>query len=76
MGEQVFLAWKEMTESSAVIMVMVSEDGGRSWGTPRKVAETAGAADNPFLISDGKSVYLSWNTQQDSYRLIDIGAAQ
>lgn len=76
MGEQVFLAWKEMTESSAVIMVMVSEDGGRSWGTPRKVAETAGAADNPFLISDGKSVYLSWNTQQDSYRLIDIGAAK
>lgn len=75
-GEQVFLAWKEMTESTAVIMVMVSEDGGRSWGTPRKVAETAGAADNPFLISDGKSVYLSWNTQQDSYRLIDIGAAQ
>lgn len=76
MGEQVFLAWKEMTDSSAVIMAMVSEDGGRSWGKPRKVAQTSGAADNPFLISDGKQVYLSWNTRQDAYRLIDMGAAK
>jgi hypothetical protein len=76
MGEQVFLAWKEMTDTSAVIMAMVSEDGGRSWGSPRKVAETSGAADNPFLISDGKQVYLSWNTRQDGYRLIDMSAAK
>ena len=75
-GEQVFLAWKELTDTSAVIMAMVSEDGGRSWGTPRKFAETSGAADNPFLISDGKQVYLSWNTRQDGYRLIDMSAAK
>lgn len=71
-GEQVFLAWKELTDTSAVIMAMVSDDGGRSWGEPRRVAETAGAADNPFLVSDGKQVYLSWNTRQDGYRLIDL----
>lgn len=76
MGEQVFLTWKEMTDTSAVIMAMVSEDGGRSWGTPRKVAETSDAADNPFLISDGKHVYLSWNTRQDGYRLLDMSAAK
>lgn len=76
MGEQLFLAWKEMTDTSAVIMAMVSEDGGRSWGTPRKLAETSGAADNPFLISDGKQVYLSWNTRQDGYRLIGMRAAK
>lgn len=75
-GEQVFLAWKELTDTSAVIMAMVSEDGGRSWGTPRKFAETSGAADNPFLISDGKLVYLSWNTRQDGYRLIDMSATK
>ena len=76
MGEQVVLAWKEMTETSAVIMAMVSEDGGRSWGAPRKVAATSGAADNPFLISDGKQVYLSWNTRQDGYYLIDMSVAK
>jgi len=70
MGEQVFLAWKEMTETGTVIMAMVSADGGRSWGAPRKVAETSGAADNPFLIANGGNVYLSWNTRQDGYRLI------
>lgn len=71
-GEEVFLAWKERTDTRAVIMAMASRDGGRSWGEPRKVAETAGAADNPFLVSDGKQVYLSWNTRDDGYRLIGL----
>ena len=76
MGEQVFLAWKEMTETNTVIMAMVSDDGGRAWGAPRKVAETSGAADNPFLISNGRNVYLSWNTRQDGYRLIDMSVVE
>ena len=76
MGEQVFLAWKEMTETSTVIMMMVSDDGGRSWGAPRKTAETSGAADNPFLISSGRNIYLSWNTRQDGYRLIDMSIVE
>jgi hypothetical protein len=75
-GERVWLVWKELTETQAVIMMMESDDGGRSWGESRKVAETAGAADNPFLISSGKTVYLSWNTRQDGYRLINAGVDQ
>jgi len=73
-GEQVFLVWKELTAESTVIQAMVSDDGGRTWGEARKTAETAGAADNPFLVSDGQHVYLSWNTRSDGYRLIELGA--
>lgn len=75
-GEHVWLVWKELTETHAVVMARESDDGGRSWGEPRKAAETVGAVDNPFLISDGRQVYLSWNTQQDGYRLIEMGGAK
>lgn len=71
-GERVWLVWKELSETHAVVMAMTSEDGGRSWGAPHKVAENVGAADNPFLISDGVQVYLSWNTQQDGFRLVEM----
>lgn len=74
-GERVFLAWKEMTDAGAVVRAMHSVDGGRSWGEPRQLAATAGAADNPFLISDGKQVYLSWSTRHDGYRLLDLAEA-
>lgn len=71
-GEHVLLAWKELTEDSAVIMLMTSDDGGRNWDTPRQIAQTPGAADNPFLLDDGNRVYLSWNTARDGYRLIEL----
>lgn len=74
-GERVWLVWKELTETQAVVMAMTSDDGGRSWGEPRMAANTSGAADHPFLVSDGKETYLSWNTQADGYRLIPLGAA-
>lgn len=75
-GERVFLAWKELTDNAAVVMTMASDDGGRSWNEPRKLAETAGAADNPFLVADGRRVYLSWNTLRDGYRLIEMAGLQ
>ena len=74
-GERLWLVWKELTETQAVVMAMTSDDGGRSWGEPRMAANTSGAADHPFLVSDGKETYLSWNTQADGYRLIPLGAA-
>jgi hypothetical protein len=75
-GEHVFLSWKELTEDATFIMLMESEDDGRTWSQARQVAQTSGAADYPFLIADGKSVYLSWNTLQEGYRLIALGAVE
>ena len=75
-GERVFLVWKELTEDAAIIMLMTSDDGGRSWDAARQLAQTGGAADNPFLLSDGKHVYLSWNTARDGYRLIAVSGLE
>lgn len=71
-GERVFLVWKELTENAAIVMLMTSDDGGRNWGAPRQIAQTTGAADNPFLLANGEHVYLSWNTTTDGYRLIAL----
>jgi hypothetical protein len=72
LGERVVLAWKEFDGERAVVRVMVSPDGGRTWGTPRRAADTAGASDHPLLVSDGAAVYLSWNTADDGFRLLPI----
>jgi hypothetical protein len=36
------------------------------------VAQTAKSGDQPFLLSDGENIYLSWKTQQQDYGLISI----
>lgn len=74
LGEHVFLSWKELTEDATLIMLTESDDGGRTWNAAREIARTSGAADYPFLVTDGKGAYLSWNTQQEGYRLIVLAA--
>lgn len=72
LGKSVVLAWKEFDGERAAVLSMSSRDGGRSWQAPRRVAETFGASDHPLLITDGATVYLSWNTAQEGYRLLPI----
>lgn len=51
---------------------MTSHDGGRTWGKPRTVASAANASDHPLLIARQASVYLSWLTMKEGYRLIAL----
>ncbi len=71
-GARVMLAWKEFDGERALVRVMESADGGRSWQAARRVADTAGASDHPLLIADGDTIYLSWNTARDGYRLLPL----
>lgn len=71
-GAQIWLAWKEFDGERAVVRAMNSADGGRSWHTPHRMADTAGASDHPLLIADGSRAYLSWNTAQEGYRLLPV----
>lgn len=73
-GERVFLAWKELDERGAYIMLMTSADGGRHWDKPRKVAQSAGASDYPILAARGQQAYLSWNTARGGYQLVPLQA--
>lgn len=74
LGNRVYLAWKEFDGESTAILGMHSGDGGKSWSAPEKLAATADVSDWPLLISEKGRVYLSWNTKNEGYRLIEISA--
>ena len=69
---RVWLVWKEFDGETTSVLVTSSTDGGRTWGAPRTVATTADSSDHPLLVSDGRSVFLSWMTKTDGYRLLPI----
>lgn len=69
-GQQVMVVWQEFDGADNVIQLMKSADDGKSWSKPEEViAKTAESGDQPFLVSDGEKMYLSWKTQQQDYRL-------
>ncbi len=72
LGPRVFLAWKEFDGAVTTVQGMRSRDGGRTWSKPQALARAAGASDHPLLISDGRRAYLSWNTLQAGYRVLEI----
>lgn len=70
-----WLAWKEFDGEATTVSVMASHDDGRTWSTPRVVAQTGDASDHPLLVTNGPRLFLSWQTQADGYRLVDLEKA-
>lgn len=69
---RVFLVWKEFDGESTGIFGMYSSDGGRSWTAPSRLASTADISDSPLLTGTNGRAYLSWNTKNEGYRLIEM----
>lgn len=74
LGSRVYLVWKEFDGENTGIFGMHSSDGGKSWSAPEKLAATSDVSDWPMLVSENNRVYLSWNTKNEGYRLIEISA--
>lgn len=72
LGKRIFVVWKEFDGKEASAQGMLSSDGGSSWSAPRRLAATAGASDHPLLISHQDKAYLSWQTEKDGLRLLEI----
>ncbi len=72
----VFIVWKEFDGSVTMIQMMRSYDNGNHWDVPQSVATTHGASDHPLLIADHNTIYLSWNSAQDGYRLMPLGTVE
>ena len=72
LGSRFYLVWKEFDGESTGIFGMRSGDGGKSWSAPEKLAGTSDVSDWPMLIGENSRVYLSWNTKNEGYRLIEI----
>ncbi len=74
-GDTVVLAWKEFAGGVSAIQVMTSADGGMNWTAPMGVATSAGASDHPLLVRRGDTVFLSWLSAQEGYRLLPVARA-
>ncbi|WP_167679345.1 sialidase family protein, partial [Rhodococcus sp. B10] len=67
-----WLVWKQFADDRMQILLRKSIDGGAHWSAPANVANTNGGSDHPQLLARDGHVYLSWRTQAEGYRLIDI----
>lgn len=72
LGNRVVLVWKEFDGKKTRIMAMQSRDRGGTWSPVREVADSGSESDHPFVITDGKAIFLSWNALDHGYRLIPI----
>jgi hypothetical protein len=72
LGQRVLLVWKEFDGKKTRIRMLQSPDRGNSWAPPRTLAESASASDHPFLLDDGETVFLSWNSKDHGYKLLPI----
>ncbi|MGR9106302.1 MAG: sialidase family protein [Gammaproteobacteria bacterium] len=70
--QRVVIAWSEFDGSGSRILARQSADSGATWSQPRVLAKSSSESDYPFLLSDGRTIFLSWNTQSEGYRLIAI----
>ena len=71
-NKQVFITWQHFDGKMNRAYVMVSQNEGKTWDKAKVAAETTEMADEPFLVSDGKQVYLSWQREQQNYQTIVI----
>lgn len=67
--KNVWRAWKEFDGHVTSVVVQHSVDDGLRWGPMAVAAHTKGASDHPLLVSSEGSVYLSWLTREEGYRL-------
>src|SRR5574343_337049 len=71
-GRRVTLVWREYDGRHNLIRSMYSHDNGSRWSAPSTLARTAGAADDPLLISGRQGLWLVWNTTADGLRTVKI----
>jgi hypothetical protein len=69
------IVWKEFDGEKTIVNLMTSHDDGLTWSKPAAVAETTDTSDHPLLVSNGQSVFLSWMTKADGYRIQPIEGA-
>lgn len=72
-GGRTLVVWKEFDGDRTTVALMTSRDDGKSWSTPKVISSTTDTSDHPLLVSDGRTVFLSWMTKADGYRFQAIG---
>jgi hypothetical protein len=71
-GRHVTLVWREFDGRHNLIRAMHSRDNGSRWSAPTTLARSAGAADDPLLVTGRQALWLVWNTTADGLRTVKI----
>ena len=71
-GKHVILTWTEYDGIKTQLLVMQSTDGGQTWSPAKSIAESASGTDFPFLLSNARGDFVSWNSKHEGYRLIPL----
>ncbi|MBI5752324.1 MAG: exo-alpha-sialidase [Hydrogenophilales bacterium] len=74
-GAMVLLAWREFDGRVYSVWAQRSRDGGAQWEVPRRLAETAGAADYPVPLTDGKKALVVWSAATEGVRVLPVEGA-
>ena len=69
LGKQVAIVWQEFDGTQNSIRLMKSSDDGKTWSTPEVILQSTEKLDDPFLVTDGQSIYLSIQSQKLGYQL-------
>ena len=69
LGKQVAIVWQEFDGTQNSIRLMKSTDDGKNWSKPEVILQSTEKLDEPFLITDGQSIYLSIQSQKLGYQL-------
>lgn len=72
LNKQVAVVWQEFDGKNNSIQIMKSIDAGKSWTKPEVMAQSVEMIDEPFLVSDGQQLYLSWLAQQSGFQLKQV----
>jgi hypothetical protein len=68
-GNQVWIAWNQMTPAGLELMLRESTDGGIGFGEARQIAQTKDAAGGPQLLLWQGRAFVAWNTA-GGFRLV------
>lgn len=72
LNNSVYIVWQEHTDSRYQLYTMSSQDGGKSWGKPKRLSETTKTPDYPFILKDKNKIYVSWHIPSEKYHLLKI----
>ncbi len=75
LNKEVALVWKVFDGIKTRIESMYSMDSGMQWSPIRTLAESSSQSAHPALITDGKQIYLSWNSLDTGYMLVPVKPA-
>lgn len=66
-GGKLYLVWKGFDGNATHLNLIVSDNNGESWTAVKRLGSTESASDYPFLVKDGKALFLSWHSDDHGY---------